>query len=375
MTNLTGTRDITEILRAHLAAKADPTVLDGQVESVVAATTRSRQRPAWLASLRMRSMTTTAPTFGRSLSPVAWTAALLLMLVLALAVGAIIIGSTRPRPSTPIVNGSIIFVRYSPTHQDTVLYAIRPDGSGLHELMPGWCPRFSPDGWKITIATGGGLRVVNADGTGARDLASTVPGLALGCSSWSPDGTTLAVEGESDQVASTVDIYLADAVDGRVLTKLTTSGERFGDTPHGWSPDGRQIVYMHGDLGPVAPTLRVVEVATGITHQVIPEPLYPGAAWSPDGKWIVVAPTGGSRFLFVRPDGSEKHSLAMPVSATYLAFPRFSPDGTRLVFAMTLTGQTNPDIYTMKIDGTDLVQITNTPNDVETEPDWGVDPR
>ena len=80
-------------------------------------------------------------------------------------------------------------------------------------------------------------------------------------------------------------------------------------------------------------------------------------------------------FLLVRPDGSEKHSLTVPASAAFLSFPRFSPDGTRLVFAMTLTGQTNPDIYTMKIDGTDLVQITNTPNDVETFPDWGVDPR
>ena len=157
-----------------------------------------------------------------------------------------------------------------------------------------------------------------------------------------------------------------DAVGGRVLTKLTTSGPRFGDTPYGWSPDGREIAYLHGDLGPVAPTLRVVEVATGITHQVLPEPLYPGAGWSRDGNWIVTAPTGGSRLL---------HLVTVPASAAYLAFPRFSPDGTLLAFAMTPTGQTNPDIYTMKIDGTDLVQITNTPDEVEYSPDWGVDPR
>jgi Tol biopolymer transport system component len=201
-----------------------------------------------------------------------------------------------------------------------------------------------------------------------------VAGVSLGCSSWSPDGKTLAVEGTGDQVSSTVDIYLADAVDGRVLTKLTTSGERFGDTPYGWSPDGREIAYMHGDLGPVAPTLRVVEVATGTTRQVLPDPLYPRAAWSPDGDWVVIAPTGDSRFLLVRPDGSEKHSLTVPASAAYLSHPQFSPDGTRLVFAMTLTDQALPDIYTMKIDGTDLVQITNTPNDAEEGPDWGVDP-
>jgi Tol biopolymer transport system component len=373
MTDLTGRRDLTEILHAHLAAAADPTVLEGQVESVVAAAARRRQRPAWLASLRSHSMTTPIRAFGRPLSSAAWTAILILTLLLAVAVGAITIGGWRPMPPASIVNGPIIFWQQHPMLDDMVLYAVRPDGAGLHQLLRGnvSCPQFSPDGRRITI----GFGVVNSDGTGARDFPSTVAGVSLGCSSWSSDGRTLAVEGYNDQDPSKSGIYLADAVDGRVITKLTTAGEHFSDTPYGWSPDGSQIAYMHGDVGPVAPTLRVVQVATGITQQVLPELLYPGAAWSPDGNWIVVASTGDSRFIFVRPDGSEKHSLTVPASAAFLSFPRFSPDGTRLVFRMTLTGQTNPDIYTMKIDGTDLVQITNTPNDVEYSPDWGVDPR
>ena len=35
----------------------------------------------------------------------------------------------------------------------------------------------------------------------------------------------------------------------------------------------------------------------------------------------------------------------------------------------------NNDIYTMKLDGTDLVQLTDTPDDNEYFTDWGIDPR
>lgn len=55
--------------------------------------------------------------------------------------------------------------------------------------------------------------------------------------------------------------------------------------------------------------------------------------------------------------------------------PPVAPDGTRLVFSMGLAGATNNDIYTMKLDGTDLVQLTNTPDVNEYFTDWGIDPR
>lgn len=42
---------------------------------------------------------------------------------------------------------------------------------------------------------------------------------------------------------------------------------------------------------------------------------------------------------------------------------------------MGLAGATNNDIYTMKLDGTDLVQLTNTPDVNEYFTDWGIDPR
>ena len=42
---------------------------------------------------------------------------------------------------------------------------------------------------------------------------------------------------------------------------------------------------------------------------------------------------------------------------------------------MRPAGAPNNDIYTMKLDGTDLVQLTNTPDDNEYFTDWGINPR
>jgi TolB protein len=49
--------------------------------------------------------------------------------------------------------------------------------------------------------------------------------------------------------------------------------------------------------------------------------------------------------------------------------PRWSPDGTMLVFGLQTNGQ--GDIYTVHADGSDLRQITNTPMIDERWPDWG----
>jgi Tol biopolymer transport system component len=51
--------------------------------------------------------------------------------------------------------------------------------------------------------------------------------------------------------------------------------------------------------------------------------------------------------------------------------PAFSPDGSSIVFSGTTEPGAAFDIYTMGPDGSDLVEITDTPNAKEVFADWG----
>jgi hypothetical protein len=73
----------------------------------------------------------------------------------------------------------------------------------------GSAPQFAPDGSRMAYVSGGGLMLVNADGTGLRQLVPSL-GLFSGQLSWSPDGQwILAAQGGSLGVPQY--LYLVDA--------------------------------------------------------------------------------------------------------------------------------------------------------------------
>jgi TolB protein len=112
------------------------------------------------------------------------------------------------------------------------LLVINDDGSGLRDLIdPSLFPTlavWSPDGTRIAFLGGGGIQVVDANGSNLTRLTDGGGGL-----DWSPDGQRIAF-------ARNGDIYVINA-DGSGLTRLTNHpGE---DTWPAWSPDNRQIVF------------------------------------------------------------------------------------------------------------------------------------
>jgi len=274
--------------------------------------------------------------------------------------------------AAPSANGQIAY-----DVNDEAVYVADPDGTAKAQITPtgtpGCCPGWSPDGTKLAMAgsTDGGIgtAIVNADGTGYHVLPIPIPDLNLVCNAWSPSGERLACEGFNDADDSLNGIYTA-SLDGLEVTRLTHD---YDLTSH-YSPDGSRILFEHDDRSGQRQASALYTMKTDGTdwRRVTPRGSlhqYLGSSWSPDGSWILFG--NDARIWLIHPDGTALHQVPLDTgSPRYRAMhPSWSPDGSHIVFAMFLPGH-NSDIFTAALDGSDVIQVTDTP-DEEANPSWG----
>jgi Tol biopolymer transport system component len=166
-------------------------------------------------------------------------------------------------------DGSLILLRARDSNEHSDLYTIRPDGTGLHPFgLPGQTAfgadytlsgsTWSPDGRTIaynaieldaaTLQTHFRVHVINADGTGDRELPGPAsPSVQEAWPQFSPDGRTVLVhEWTWKKDTTTPEGWVAVvAADGsspvRDIGPRVPGGE---DTGLGktWSPDGSRIL-------------------------------------------------------------------------------------------------------------------------------------
>jgi Tol biopolymer transport system component len=171
-------------------------------------------------------------------------------------------------------------------------------------------------------------------------------------------------------LSSEDDIYAVNA-DGSGLRELTTKrGAEFDPT---WSPDGRRVVYRDSRRGiNHDDEIYVMDAdgsdATDITNHRGNDW---GPAWSPSGDRIVFnsdrdgQPMGG---FLVDPDGS--HLRRIPTDL-WVEYPTWAPDGRRIAFmGGNLSGEY--DIWAVDVDGTDPVELTDSPGP-DGWPAWSPD--
>ncbi len=147
------------------------------------------------------------------------------------------------------------------------------------------------------------------------------------------DGKLLALSNYAGNPRRSVAFILPAT--GSSAPKQITSPEAGHTYLHGWSPDGKKLVFTGGRKGETGHyrNLWAVDVDTRVeTALTPPGTLDDGPEYTPDGKYIYFnsVRTGTMQLWRMRPDGSQPEQVTFDEYNDW--FPHISPDGKWLVY-------------------------------------------
>lgn len=286
----------------------------------------------------------------------------------------------------PGANGRIVFVtdRDSPGGNNREIYTASPDGSGplrlTTNLVADTEPAYSPDGSRIAFTRSNDIWVMNADGSGQ----VAITGLEGPDSepAWSADGTQIVyVSNQSTPSGGTTgpELFVRAADGSGIVRQLTDTPSNAASRAPAWSPAGDQIAYeSNADGNFEIYTIDADAVASFGTRRSPNEvgQHYQNPSWYPDGTRIAFERGIGTNvgdttkeIWTMRAEGSDRVQLTN--NAVYDAQPAYSPDGTQIAYETNEDGDL--EIFTRSATaGGPSANVTNTGAAVTDErPDWG----
>lgn len=224
-------------------------------------------------------------------------------------------------------------------------------------LFPSW----SPSGSEIlyTSYKNGKPQVFSYDfSSGKESAVSSRTGLNLG-GRWGPEGKSIAIALEKN---GNIDIYLVSP-SGEIVRRLTKHPGI--DVSPTWSPDGKQLAFVSDRGG--GPQIYTYDLDSGRIQRVTYEGNYNTSPdWSPGGDRIAFTGLAGNFDIYtIRPDGRER--LQVTSHPADDEDPSWSPDGRFIAFASNRTGRHL--IYIMQANGDDQTRLTGSAGD-DTNPSW-----
>jgi Tol biopolymer transport system component len=141
------------------------------------------------------------------------------------------------------------------------------------------------------------------------------------------DGKMLAISNHSP-ADSDVSIVYTVPTTGGVPKRITAKGPSY---LHGWSPDGRWLVYV-GQRNDDFDIYKISVNGGEETRLTTTRGLDDGPEYTPDGRYIYFnsARTGRMQIWRMRPDGSDQQQITNDSFNNW--FPHISPDGKQVVF-------------------------------------------
>jgi Tol biopolymer transport system component len=185
-----------------------------------------------------------------------------------------------------------------------VIRIVQADGSGARDLVAGSFPDWSPDGAWIAFRgiIGVDLALIRPDGSGQTSLG--VPNAE--CPVWSPDSLRILYcrnEDASGVVSDNWDIWVMNR-DGSQQHQLTDNPAR--DYPTAWSADGSQIVFYSQRDGPGASYVMDAD-GSNVSRVTQATDLSSVGAWLPDGRFVISSAGADIPDWFVLdPDGARQ---------------------------------------------------------------------
>jgi Tol biopolymer transport system component len=362
---MTMNEGLERVLVDWLSDAATPREVD--LDDVFAQTRSMRQRPAWSSPGRWLPMQLTMPRVAipRAVPVLAAIA----LLIVALVAATLLIGSRQPPLPPPFglaATGHFVY------DSNGDLYLATTDGESVRPLTSEtgeeFGATFSRDGtriayWSKPAAGPPQLRVVNADGSGARTVGGSIQLMVdttFPAVDWSPDGRHVAFSSSSGE------LYVLDV-------DRDAAPSRIGDGPlrrfePAWSPDGTLIAFR-GDGGTDIRGVYVVgSDGMGETRiSSIPgNAVYPDRrpVWSRDGRiaYHIAVAGGTDNDIFVAERltagwvESELTLTPMADEPTLDSWPVWSNDGSQISFVRSPTDN-NGFLMVANADGSDVRRI------------------
>lgn len=205
---------------------------------------------------------------------------------------------------------------------------------------------WDPDGSRIYYVEGSQMKSVPPEGGTPVVFPAPVDGYAD--PAWSRDGRRVAIRIANAELIRELWVYNADGTGAKRIVSTVGVGRP------SWSPDGKWLaVAGSGGIG-------VVSVDGSESRVVVPGTCPCGTAdvydfprWSPDGT-MIAGIKGVTQTFIVRADGTGLKILA--TNPLIAPFPEWSPDGDRIAY---MAGDyTMQDVHTMRPDGGDDFRVS-----------------
>ena len=261
--------------------------------------------------------------------------------------------------------GEIIYTLYDGTNTD--IYRMTRDGHNVRRMTASVAvdekPRWSPDGSLILFQSdrGGDFDIFTMLPTGGKPRPVLRRSGNEFDAAWSPDGTQIVFAATPPATTDSYQLMIVNA-DGTGLRELTPLAAYMGDRSPHWSSDGQWIVYASNRNAPSPTQFHLYLIRpNGTQHTQLTggkdisdsEP-----SWSPNSHSIAFTSTraGDTNIYAIEMDGTNLRRLTDDPAGDF--GPVWSPDGSQIAFSSDRTGKV--EVFRMNADGSSPIQLTQT---------------